>query len=228
MEDGPESHVKLKQDIHMRGATNLKNATSAIRLSEIGPRLKLKLVKIEEGICDGEVLYHESITKTPEEISIIREKSQNRKKAEKIKQKDEKLTKGKKGKTGNRKDKKTRENLSQYANPKDLDYDEAKENREYYKQELGEDPDDTFEDKSKFKKRKREQNDPNEDAKLLKSSGYDKFLENDKPNKKKFKSTENSDETSSKDFSVKFEKNNKPKKSAKFFKLSNKKAGTSK
>lgn len=42
------------------------------RLVEIGPRLTLKLLKVEEGICDGEVLHHAYITKTPEEIEIIR------------------------------------------------------------------------------------------------------------------------------------------------------------
>lgn len=51
----------------------MKNTTSAIRLAEIGPRLKLKLIKIEEGISDGEVLYHEFIAKTPEEVQELRE-----------------------------------------------------------------------------------------------------------------------------------------------------------
>jgi len=32
----------------------------------------LKLIKIEEGICDGEVLYHDKIKKTPEELEEIR------------------------------------------------------------------------------------------------------------------------------------------------------------
>lgn len=36
----------------------------AIRLTEIGPRLRLELVKIEEGMCDGKVLYHRYIQKT--------------------------------------------------------------------------------------------------------------------------------------------------------------------
>ena len=30
----------------------------AIKLTEIGPRLQLELTKIEEGMCDGKVLYH--------------------------------------------------------------------------------------------------------------------------------------------------------------------------
>ena len=71
--DGPENQVKLSQDVKMRGAVNLKSSTSAIRLAEIGPRLKLRLVKIEEGICDGEVLYHEFLKKSPEEVQAIRE-----------------------------------------------------------------------------------------------------------------------------------------------------------
>ena len=79
MEDGPDNQIELKQDIHMRGATNLKSGVSAIRLAEIGPRMKLTLSKIEEGICDGEVMYHETITKTPEQILAIREKLNNKK-----------------------------------------------------------------------------------------------------------------------------------------------------
>ncbi len=47
-----------------------------------------------------------------------------------------------KSKTKSGRDKKTRENLSKYENPKDTEYDEAQENRDYYRQELGEDPED--------------------------------------------------------------------------------------
>jgi ribosome biogenesis protein SSF1/2 len=36
----------------------------AIKLAEIGPRLRLELVKIEEGMCDGKVLYHRYVQKT--------------------------------------------------------------------------------------------------------------------------------------------------------------------
>lgn len=71
--------MNLSQDIKQNGAVNLKSTTSAIRLSEIGPRLKLKLIKIEEGICDGEVLYHDFITKTPEQVQEIRESSKLKK-----------------------------------------------------------------------------------------------------------------------------------------------------
>jgi len=39
-----------------------------LALEEIGPRFELKLQKIEEGVCSGEVVYHTHIHKTPEEI----------------------------------------------------------------------------------------------------------------------------------------------------------------
>lgn len=72
--DGPENEVEIKQDLKSSlGSINLKSSTSAIRLAEIGPRLKLKLFKIEEGICDGEVLFHDFIKKTSEELKVIRE-----------------------------------------------------------------------------------------------------------------------------------------------------------
>lgn len=142
-EDGPENQVTMKKDMLMRGATNLEGAVSAIRLSEIGPRLKIKLVKIEEGICDGEVLYHEHIKKSVEEIAEIREKLKTRKQKEKVKQKEkaDKESANKDKKKGNKRDKKTRDNFSQFQNPKETAYDEAQENRDYYMAELGVEPD---------------------------------------------------------------------------------------
>ena len=35
-----------------------KSQQSALRLREVGPRLTLSLIKIEEGINEGRVLYH--------------------------------------------------------------------------------------------------------------------------------------------------------------------------
>jgi len=40
----------------------------ALRLHELGPRMKLSLVKIEEGICRGNIVHHEYIKKSPAEI----------------------------------------------------------------------------------------------------------------------------------------------------------------
>ena len=39
----------------------------AIKLQELGPRMTLRLTKVEEGLCGGKVLWHEYISKSKEE-----------------------------------------------------------------------------------------------------------------------------------------------------------------
>lgn len=50
-----------------------------IKLHELGPRMTLRLLKVEEGVCDGKVMWHEYITKTKEEL-VDQEKEWGRKK----------------------------------------------------------------------------------------------------------------------------------------------------
>ena len=57
VEDGPESTVTLGQDFV--GRNNRRQDQRAIKLVELGPRMELRLVKIQAGMCDGEVLYHD-------------------------------------------------------------------------------------------------------------------------------------------------------------------------
>lgn len=205
MEDGPDNQVEIREGLRGTLSNSSCDATSAIRLSEIGPRMKLKLIKIEEGICDGEVLYHEFVTKTNEEVAKIREKLEIKKKAEKVKLKTA-TAKDKNNKDlKKKKDKKSRINLSKYANEKDVDYDESKENLEYYRKEMGEDPDEGF-DRKRTSKRKRAE-DYQEENEL-----------------KRMKHETNGKEEAKNDFSVKFEKKGATKKPAKFFRLSNKKS----
>ena len=45
---------------------------AAVKLTEIGPRMRLSLVKVEEGFCSGEVLFHKHVKKTPEEVAALR------------------------------------------------------------------------------------------------------------------------------------------------------------
>ncbi|KAF9196336.1 hypothetical protein BGZ50_000738 [Haplosporangium sp. Z 11] len=66
VEDGPEATVTLGQDYV--GRNNRKQDQRAIKLVELGPRMELKLVKIQAGMCDGEVLYHDFIKRSPEEL----------------------------------------------------------------------------------------------------------------------------------------------------------------
>lgn len=39
----------------------------AIKLAELGPRMRLRLIKVEEGLCAGKVLWHEFVQKSREE-----------------------------------------------------------------------------------------------------------------------------------------------------------------
>ncbi|KAL9613831.1 MAG: hypothetical protein Q9167_001627 [Letrouitia subvulpina] len=40
----------------------------AVKLAELGPRMKFSMTKIEEGVCCGKVMWHEYINKSSEEI----------------------------------------------------------------------------------------------------------------------------------------------------------------
>ena len=40
----------------------------AVKLVELGPRMKLRLIKVEDGVCDGKVMWHDFITKSEAEI----------------------------------------------------------------------------------------------------------------------------------------------------------------
>ena len=72
-----ENEVLVSQQLRSRG--NLKANQSAIRLTEIGPRMTLELVKIEEGLCDGEVLYHNHVSKTVAEVAELRVRNTEKK-----------------------------------------------------------------------------------------------------------------------------------------------------
>merc|ERR1712168_160545 len=70
---------------------NIKAAKSAVRLTEIGPRITMKLVKIEEGVCEGTVLHHEFISKTPAELELMKQmRAQKKKLKDERKQQQEK------------------------------------------------------------------------------------------------------------------------------------------
>jgi len=64
MDDIPESRIELPEDyLDKKGGTNV-----AIKLHELGPRLKLRLLKIEEGFCRGNVVFHSIINKSSSEV----------------------------------------------------------------------------------------------------------------------------------------------------------------
>ncbi|KAM7264329.1 hypothetical protein ACFE04_002012 [Oxalis oulophora] len=54
--DDEAATVTLPSDI---GRVNKASSKSAVRLQEIGPRMTLELIKIEEGLCTGGIIYNE-------------------------------------------------------------------------------------------------------------------------------------------------------------------------
>lgn len=54
------------------GRGNAKAQLSAMKLTELGPRLTLELFKVEQGVNEGDILYHKFVHKTPEEAAAIK------------------------------------------------------------------------------------------------------------------------------------------------------------
>ncbi|XP_006875220.1 PREDICTED: suppressor of SWI4 1 homolog [Chrysochloris asiatica] len=67
--DGEHNTTELPQAIAGRG--NMRSQQSAVRLTEIGPRMTLQLIKIQEGVGEGNVLFHSFVHKTEEELQAM-------------------------------------------------------------------------------------------------------------------------------------------------------------
>lgn len=182
-EDDEASHVKLPQKLSSRG--NHANSTSAIRLSELGPRITLQvselieinilmnshrylspmcvcmcerqlylfqLIKVENGLLDGEILFHELIHKTEKEKLTIMKKREEKKK---LKEKRKKIQEENKKKKELQKQEHKEKSLKGILKKKESDVllqkiaKESAENNEleedddaqYYRDEVGEEPD---------------------------------------------------------------------------------------
>lgn len=86
-EEDEASRVTLPSGVQSRGA--VAGQQSSVRLVELGPRMVLQLVKIEEGLLDGEVLHHEFVEKTDEEKKAIKEKRLKRKNEKEKRKRDQ-------------------------------------------------------------------------------------------------------------------------------------------
>ena len=63
----PQNAVQLSQNYVGRG--NAANAQRAVRLREIGPRMELRLVKVEEGLNGSSVLYHDYVHMSASDVA---------------------------------------------------------------------------------------------------------------------------------------------------------------
>lgn len=62
----------------------------AIKLIELGPRMRLRLTKVEEGLCTGKVMWHEYLHKSREEVRELDEKWEQRRRQKDARRKQQK------------------------------------------------------------------------------------------------------------------------------------------
>jgi ribosome biogenesis protein SSF1/2 len=77
----------------------------AVKLVELGPRMKLRLTKVEEDVCSGKIMWHEYITKSKGEVADLEKKwaQRNKEKAERRRVQKENVEKKRAEKEANRK-----------------------------------------------------------------------------------------------------------------------------
>ncbi|PKK18313.1 suppressor of SWI4 1 homolog, partial [Columba livia] len=142
-QDGTHNTLELPQAYAGRG--NMKAQQSAVRLTEIGPRMTLQLVKVEEGLAQGNVLYHSfgEHRETPG-----RELAGGRTAASHPLSREKSLAgmRRKRQQDGDS----DAEDPGAPEQPEAAEHSESDNDAEYYREEVGEEP-----DKDLFPKRKR-------------------------------------------------------------------------
>jgi ribosome biogenesis protein SSF1/2 len=70
----------------------------AVKLVELGPRMKLRLTKVEEDVCSGKIMWHEFVTKSQAEVNELEKKwaQRNKEKEERRRVQRENVEKKKK------------------------------------------------------------------------------------------------------------------------------------
>ncbi|XP_026785617.3 suppressor of SWI4 1 homolog [Pangasianodon hypophthalmus] len=155
-QDGEHNITELPQVYSGRG--NMRSQQSAVRLTEIGPRMTLQLVKIVEGMGEGNVLYHSIMTKSEEEIQEIlrRKEARLKEKAERRSQQEQNVALKKEKRDENKKKslegmKRKRQQEGAASDDSEVEdpgmqedqpeAEESEDEAEYYRQAVGEEPD---------------------------------------------------------------------------------------
>ncbi|KAL7826837.1 hypothetical protein AOLI_G00320460 [Acnodon oligacanthus] len=155
-QDGDHNITELPQVYSGRG--NMRSQQSAVRLTEIGPRMTLQLVKIVEGVGDGNVLYHSIHTKTEEELMEIvkRKEARLKEKAERKQKQEQNIALKKQKRDENKKKslegmKKKRQQKGGGSDDSEVEdpgvqedqaaAEESEDEAEYYRQAVGQEPD---------------------------------------------------------------------------------------
>ncbi|KAK3934848.1 ribosome biogenesis protein SSF1 [Diplogelasinospora grovesii] len=62
----------------------------AVKLVELGPRMRLRMTKVEEGLCAGKVMWHEYVHKSKEEVKELDKKWEQKRKEKEARKKQQK------------------------------------------------------------------------------------------------------------------------------------------
>lgn len=97
----------------------------AVKLVELGPRMRLRLTKVEEGMCTGKVMWHEYVHKSKEELKELEKRWEKRRqeKAARTREQNANVEKKKalKAQNGGKKDDDEDDDEEDYS---DMDVDE--------------------------------------------------------------------------------------------------------
>ncbi|KAF1734718.1 Brix domain-containing protein [Beauveria bassiana] len=103
----------------------------AVKLVELGPRMRLRLTKVEDGLCGGKIMWHEYINKSKDEVKELEKRWQKRRQEKEARKKEQKANvdrkkaekearKGSKGDGGQDEDEDEDEDMEDYS---DFDYE---------------------------------------------------------------------------------------------------------
>lgn len=79
-EKDPQNPVERADNVERR----------AVKLVELGPRMRLRMTKVEDGICSGKVMWHEYVHKTKEEIKELEKRWEQRRREKEARKKQQK------------------------------------------------------------------------------------------------------------------------------------------
>lgn len=117
---------------------------SSIRLHELGPRLTFQLIKIEDDLMTGEVLFHEYVVKTEEELAKIKKRRADRlrlkEQRKKIQQENKEKKEDRENENKKSKNAKKVEQKRLLRDAKEALGEIEDDDADYYRDEIGADP----------------------------------------------------------------------------------------
>lgn len=178
-----ESHVILSESMK-KG--NVESGQSSIRLYELGPRVTFELYKIESELLTGEVLYHKEIIKSIDQVLKMRKKRADKRilKEQRKKTQDDNVAMKKqkkdehKMKTGSKEFTMTESDRRLLKDAEEAIDATHEDDAEYYKEEIGEEPEKELFENAVKSTRKRPHI-PKFNQKLMKKPRIDKKFRKD-------------------------------------------------